>query len=93
MTYIVSPMRSVLSQYVVSRPRDLVAASQRANQRMQELALQALTFQRVFGKVCCCCCCCYTGDIGGFPERALCSPLNDTEDSVYTLIVLVIFRP
>ncbi|KAL8576330.1 hypothetical protein ACOMHN_006253 [Nucella lapillus] len=44
-TYIVSPITSSLSQYVVSNPSGVTAASQRATQRERNQSQQALFFQ------------------------------------------------
>nr|KAG5687892.1 hypothetical protein BaRGS_027215 [Batillaria attramentaria] len=46
-TYIAAPLSSPLSQFVLNNPQGLVYASQRANQRMQNLAVQALNFKRM----------------------------------------------
>ncbi|XP_070211050.1 salivary peroxidase/catechol oxidase-like isoform X2 [Littorina saxatilis] len=46
-TYIASPMTSAFSQFIINNPRGLIFASQRANQRMQDLALQNVRFKRI----------------------------------------------
>lgn len=46
-TYIASPLSSPLAQFVLNNPQGLAFASQRANQRMQDLALQAFNLKRI----------------------------------------------